>query len=312
MGGRDLRTPFLSVYGHITTDHIMSVDEFPADNVSVNVLSEDVHIGGTGANIAVTASSLGVPTALCGFVGKDFPKHLAEFIRSKKVIMNEFVVQEKYCTAKAMIINDTKKEQRALFYQGPQGSASSLGNVLKKNAVKSKYVHFSTGEPDYYLNIMASIKGNERNISFDPAQEIHKIWTKEKFTAALGMSDILFCNKHESVSAVRYSSVNDISEIDAKMVVCTNGPDGSKLYVNGKRTDIPVIDAKRTVDATGAGDAYRAGFYAGKYKKYSDIDALVIGAATASFVVEEMGALSNVPTWDMVMERADRRLGKVG
>jgi len=290
----------------------MSVDEFPAENTSVNALSKDIHVGGTGTNIAVIASALGVPTALCGFVGKDFPKGFTKFIRSKKVIMNEFVVQERYYTAQAMIINDSKKEQRALFYQGPQGSASTLNNVLKKNAGKSKYVHFSTGEPDYYLNIMSSIKGNERNISFDPAQEIHKIWNKEKFTKALGMSDMLFCNKYEAVSAVKYSSVNGVSEIDAKMVVCTKGPEGSELYVNGKRTDIPVIDAKRTVDATGAGDAYRAGFYAGKYNKYSDVDALVIGAAAASFVVEEMGALSNIPTWDMALERADRYLGKIG
>ena len=302
--------PFLSVYGHITIDQIMSVDEFPQNNTSVNVLSKEIHIGGTGTNIAVIASSLGVPTALCGFVGSDFPKKFTEFIESKGVITDEFITQDRFDTAQALIVNDSKKEQRVFFYQGPQGSASSLYHILKKNASVSKYVHFSTGEPNYYINIMSSIRGGKTNISFDPAQEIHKVWDKERFLEALRLSDILFCNKYEAESALRYASVDSFSKMRTKTVICTKGSEGSELYVNGMITKIPVVIAKRTIDATGAGDAYRAGFYAGKYNNYSDIDSLIIGAATASFAVEETGALSNIPSWDMVMERADRHLGK--
>jgi len=303
--------PFLSVYGHITMDQIMSVDEFPGNNTSVNVLTKGTHIGGTGTNIAVIASSLGVPTALCGFVGNDFPKAMTEFISSKGVIMNEFVTQDRYDTAQALIVNDRRKEQRVFFYQGPQGSATSLNHVLKKNAGMSEYVHFSTGEPDYYLKIMSSIKNDRTRMVFDPAQEIHKVWNKEKFVSALNMSDILFCNKYEAESAMRYTDADSLSGVCDKMFVCTKGPEGSELYVNGNLTKIPTVAAKRNVDATGAGDAYRAGFYAGKYNKYSDIDSLIIGAASASFTVEAVGALSNIPSWDMVMERADRHLGKL-
>jgi sugar/nucleoside kinase (ribokinase family) len=302
--------PFLSVYGHITIDQIMSVDEFPGNNVSVDVGSKDILLGGTGTNIAVIAAALGVPSALCGFVGTDFPEMFREFISSKGLILDEFVTQQKFNTAQALIVNDCRKEQRVFFYQGPQGCASSLRRILKKNASASKYVHFSTGEPDYYINIMSQIKDDERRIVFDPAQEIHRIWDKEKFMAALNLSDMLFCNKFEASSALRYASVNSFSEMGTKTIVCTEGAKGSEFFVNGKRTKIPVVDAKRTADNTGAGDAYRAGFYAGKYNNYSDIDSLIIGAATASFAVEEVGALSNIPSLDEVMERADKYLGK--
>ncbi|MCL2143291.1 MAG: PfkB family carbohydrate kinase [Methanomassiliicoccaceae archaeon] len=310
MGGRHIMRPFLSVYGHITIDQIMSVDEFPGNNVSINITSKETLLGGTGTNIAVIASSLGVPTALCGFVGNDLPKEFGEFITSRGVITDEFVTQDVYDTAQAMIVNDVRKEQRVFFYQGPQGSATSLNNVLKKNASMSRYVHFSTGEPDYYLNIMSSVKSDDRKISFDPAQEIHKVWDSDRFMRALNMSDILFCNRYEAVSALKYASVQSFSDIGI-MTVCTKGPEGSELYVNGKMTKIPAVTAKRVKDATGAGDAYRAGFYAGKFKNYSDVDSLIIGAATASFVIEETGALSSVPSWDAVMERADRYLGKL-
>ena len=309
MGGRHLR-PFLSVYGHITTDKIMAVDEFPANSVSVNVLSKKTLLGGTGTNIAVIASALGVPTALCGFVGIDFPQRFKDIISSKGVIMDEFVVQDRYDTAQAMIVNDSMKEQRVFFYQGPQGSATSLNNVLKKNASLSKYVHFSTGEPEYYIDIMRTIKKGDKKISFDPAQEIHKVWNKDTFMRALKFSDILFCNRYEAVSAMKYASVDSFEKIGIT-TICTKGPDGSEFYIGGKMVKIPIVEGKKVVDATGAGDAYRAGFYAGKYNGYEDIDSLVIGAASASFVIEEIGALSNIPTWDAVMERADRYLGKL-
>ncbi|MDR0334427.1 MAG: PfkB family carbohydrate kinase [Methanomassiliicoccaceae archaeon] len=309
MGGRHLR-PYLSVYGHITTDKIMAVDEFPANSVSVNVLSKKTLLGGTGTNIAVMAAALGVPTALCGFVGTDFPKRFTDFIVSKGVITDEFVTQDVYDTAQAMIVNDSMNEQRVFFYQGPQGSATTLNNMLMKNASVSEYVHFSTGEPEYYIDIMRSVRGPERKISFDPAQEIHKVWDKERFMIALKLSDILFCNRYEAVSALRYASVSSFADIGIT-TVCTRGQDGSEFYSDGELIKIPIVEGNRVKDATGAGDAYRAGFYAGKYNRYSDIDSLVIGAATASFAVEEIGALTNIPTWDAVMERADRYLGKL-
>ena len=309
MGGRDLK-PFLSVYGHITTDQIMTVDDFPENNTSVNITSKETLLGGTGANIAVIASSLGVPTALCGFVGNDFPSKFIEFIRSKGVMMNEFVVQDGYDTAQAMIINDSKKEQRALFYQGPQGSASRLNHVLAENAKASEFAHFSTGDPDYYLDIMSLIKGKGCKISFDPAQEIHKIWNKERFNSALKMCDILFCNRFEAASVLKYTSADSLSKVNAKTLICTKGQDGSELYTNGEMIGIPAAAAAKCIDATGAGDAYRAGFYAGKYNGYADADAAVIGAAAASFIVEKTGALSNIPTMDMVMERARQYLEK--
>jgi len=65
------------------------------------------------------------------------------------------------------------------------------------------------------------------------------------------------------------------------------------------------------VDATGAGDGFRAGFYAGLYRGMSVEESIITATAVSSFVVEKIGALSNIPTWDAVMERADRLLSKV-
>ena len=98
---------------------------------------------------------------------------------------------------------------------------------------------------------------------------------------------------------------------DVDLVVCTNGSKGSTARMGDEVLEIPVVKADRVVDATGAGDSYRAGFYTALYKGRSIPDALVIASSVASFVVEKTGALTNIPTWDAVMERAEPYMREV-
>ena len=302
--------PYLSVYGHISIDQIVSLADFPEMNTSVDVLSKTTKLGGTGTNIAVMAAALGVPTAICGFVGNDFPKMFEDFMKSKGLIMDEMVKVEME-TSQAIVVNDSNLDQKVLFFQGPQGYASQQGIMLTKNAKKSKFVHFCTGEPRYYIDVMKDIKDGDKKIGLDPAQEVHRIWNTELFNEAYQYADMVFCNNHEAKSVMKYLGVKTFDDVNFPLIVCTKGRNGSDVYVNGKVTHFPIVKAKKTVDATGAGDSFRAGFYAGQYYGLSLEESIITAAATSSFVVEEVGALSNIPTWDMVMERADPFLSKV-
>lgn len=302
--------PYLSVYGHISIDQIVSLTDFPQMNTSVDILSKQTKLGGTGTNIAVTAASLGVPTAICGFVGTDFPKIFEDFMISKDLIMDEMIKVEME-TSQAIVVNDANLDQKVLFFQGPQGYASQQNIMLDKNAKQSKFVHFCTGEPRYYIDVMKNIRSKSRKIGLDPAQEVHRIWNTELFNEAYALSDMVFCNNHEAKSVLRYLKRDSFEGLDFPLVVCTRGRNGCDVYVDGELTHYPIIKAKKTVDATGAGDSFRAGFYAGQYHGLSLEESIITATATASFVVEEVGALSNTPTWDMVMERADPILSKV-
>ncbi len=304
MGGRDLSDPFLSVYGHVTVDQILSVRQFPRDNTTEDTLSKTTTLGGVGTNIGLAAAKLGCPTALCAFVGTDFPSQYEDQMRESGLMMDEFVRVEKYETSQAVVVNDENLTQKVLFYQGPQGFADDLGITLDKNAKRSKHVHFCTGQPSYYMSIMRGIEG-KTSITLDPAQESHRIWNATNFPEALGMSDSLFCNNFEAESLARYLCVGDILDADVGMVVCTHGSEGSKARVGDERITIPAVKAERVVDATGAGDSYRGGFYTALYKGYDIPEALVIAASVSSFVVEEVGATTNIPTWDAALERAE-------
>lgn len=298
--------PFLSVYGHITVDQIISVKKFPGLNETVDVIDKKTVLGGTGTNIAVTAAKLGVPTAICTFVGEDFPPNYEGFMRGSGLIMEDFVKVSEYETSQAIILNNEQLEQKVVFYQGPMGNASKLGKMLTSTASRSKYVHFCTGEPEYYISIMEQLEGKGISIALDPAQEVYKMWDGDKITRALDHCDSLFCNDFEAKVIENYLDIGDILSINLPIIVRTLGEKGSIAKIDGKLYEVPVIKANKFVDATGAGDAYRAGFYAGLYHGYSAVDSLVIASSVSSFVVEKVGALTNTPTWDQVIERAEK------
>jgi len=297
------REPFLTVYGHVSIDQILSLKEFPQVNTSVDILSKRRHLGGTGANIATIAAALGTPTAISSCVGEDFPAKYWEFMESHGLIMEELVTLEEQETSTALIINNKDHDQITYFFQGPLGSADPE-KAMTTMASRSKHVHFSTGNPHYYLKAMAAVEKEGAVIAFDPAQEVHRIWDENTFSAAAGHADILFSNEHEMSSMLDYLGVVDIRDVPVETLIITRGSRGSMLIINGKIHEVPPTKAATVVDTTGAGDSFRAGFYAGLYHGHDLFDSAALASAAASFAVESMGALTELPTWDRVVERA--------
>ncbi|MCQ2078689.1 MAG: carbohydrate kinase family protein [archaeon] len=298
------KKPFLSAYGHVTIDQIISVDHFPGLNESVDVISKKTSLGGTGANIAICAAKLGVPTALCAFVGMDFPGKYLKDIEDTGLITDEFVAVEEYETSTCVILNNAQLEQKVIFYQGPQGYASNLGRDLLSNASQSEFVHICTGEPKYYLHLMESLRGKGPSISLDPAQETYRLWPESLLRKGVDLSDNLFCNAFEAKVIEERLGLSSVLDVGKSLVVKTDGAEGSIARIGDEIVHIPCIPCESAVDATGCGDAYRAGFYAGLYHGYDVRDSLMIASSVASFVIEKVGALTNVPTWEMAEERA--------
>ena len=298
------------MYGHVTVDQIISIDQFLKPGITADALSKKTTLGGTGPNIAVSAAKLGCPTALCAFIGPDFPGKYMDFMRDSGLIMDEVVTLEDEETSTCVIINDSELNTRVFFYQGPQGHADSLGVRLTGMASRSRKVHFCTGQPSYYISLMEELKGGP-DISLDPAQEVHRVWNAGLLEEAMPFADALFCNELEAETICRYLGIDDVLDAAPGLVVRTDGDKGSRAKMGDEIVSIPAVKADRVVDVTGAGDNYRAGFYTALYRGYDVPEALVLAAAVSSFVVAEVGALTNVPSWDAVIERAEPYFGSI-
>ncbi len=298
------KKPFLSVYGHITIDQIVSVGRFPNLNETVDILSKTTTLGGTGANIAIAAAKLGVPTAICAFIGSDIPMKYVKEIGDSGLITDELVTVSDFETSQCTVLNDADLKQKVIFYQGPQGYASRLGKDLLDNARRSEWVHFCTGEPEYYLRLMAQLSDSGARISFDPAQETYRLWQEDKLSKAIPLADAVFCNEYEAKVIEERMGLGSVLDLDKSLVVKTMGAAGSIARVGGETVEIPCIPSAGPVDATGCGDTFRAGFYSGLYHGYSVRESLVLASAVSSFTIERTGALTNIPEWSAVEERA--------
>ena len=91
--------------------------------------------------------------------------------------------------------------------------------------------------------------------------------------------------------------------LNGRRLYVTHGISGSVAYFDDTKARIPVIKPVRFVDPTGAGDAYSAGVVSGLARRLDPEAAGLIGAATASFVVEHFGGQNHSLTWKTVRQR---------
>ncbi len=297
--------PYLCVYGHTNLDYILCLKQFPEKNTSVNVEEKRTYYGGTGANVATIASSLGVPTALCSFVGGDLPQGFRRQMSDVGVDLRDLVTVDGNETPTVWIVSDSKHDQIAYVYQGPMGRMEEF-EPRTEAAMESDWVHIMTGRPDYYLNVMEACSKAGKLIGFDPAQEIHHVWDARRFKKAISKATAFFCNENEMRTALRYLKLDRPEQLlgQVEMVVNTLGSRGSRIITREDTMDMPAVKPEKVVDTTGAGDAFRAGLYAGRFRGYDLRKSAIVGAAAASYVIEARGSLTNVPTWSQVEARA--------
>lgn len=299
---------FLGVFGHVVLDHILAVPRLPSTDTSVRVIDRSLYYGGTGANVARIAARLGVPSALASWVGEDFPADYRRALESDRVDCTDLRALDGAMTPSAWIFTAPGGKQTTVIDQGPMWTAH-LRPVPEHTVRSAAVVHLGTGRPQYHRKVAALAAELGKMIAFDPSQEITYAYTRESFLALIRRANLFFGNQVEVSTALRFARLKAPKDLlkYVDQVVVTLGRKGSVVISREDGTRrVPRVPPKRVADVTGAGDAYRAGYYAGMSRGYDPARCGVLGAATASFVLETRGTQTTIPTWDDVLGRASR------
>ena len=294
------------MFGHTNVDHIAIVPAFPPMNQSMEITRFETLWGGTAANIAAGAARQGVPVALASFVGEDFPHQFESHLRSVGVDLADLVRVPGYPTPECYIFSDGADNQVAFVIQGPMTDADGLR--MQRGALRAcERVHLATGNPRYHLAVAREANGMGLPVAFDPGQELHYKWSPGPFMEMLALCDLLFLSEAEMRCTLRYAGLSRIEDLldDVGTIVITHGREGSRLLSRGARAvRAPAIESPHVEDTTGAGDGFRAGYYSGLWRGMSPRECMLLGAATASFVVEARGPQTNLPTFEAAWARA--------
>ncbi len=292
---------FLSVYGHVNLDLILNLPKFPEPNTSTEIIDSHRYFGGTAGNIARISATLGTPLHLVSYVGNNFPEDYRTALLDSGADLTYLERIEEFHTPTCWIMSDRDHNQVAIMDQGPMKVLENF-EPRPEPILESEIIHIATGRPGFYMKVAKIAKEAGKTIAFDPAQEIHYVYTPETFRAMLPNADIFFCNEGEAKRALEYTHRTELPDLleFVDTIVQTLGKDGSRIITSDGEITIPGVRVENPVDTTGAGDAYRAGFYAALFRGYPMEIAGIAGAITASEVIKVAGGQTNIPSWEFV------------
>lgn len=299
------KTDLLAI-GHTAFDSIVLVKEFPSPNSSTLIKQIKNFDGGAAANVAMVAANLGLSTALVSAVGTDFKDSLYHAkLKKMKIDTKNMIVIENEKSPMAWVFTDSNNDQISYFYWGAAAYFKET-EPPEKAIKKVNAVHLATGDPSFNRRSGEVARNYEKLISFDPGQDLH-MYSPEELKSTISVSNILFGNHYEIDRILETLNVDieGLREIGPEIVVKTYGKDGSVIY-SDKKIKVDAI-IREPVDPTGAGDSYRAAFlnaylngenleYCGKF-----------ASAVSSFIVEAEGCQTNIPDYDMALERMRKK-----
>jgi adenosine kinase len=239
-------------------DHILA-DRIHVLNVSFLVPSMRRNFGGCAGNIAYNLKLLGGNGLIMATVGHDFEAY-AQWLAQNAIPNTHIRVLPDQFTAQAFITTDLDNNQITAFHPGAM-NLSHLNRVTDSGGVK-----FGIVSPDGrqgMLDHAQQFADGGVPFMFDPGQGL-PLFNGEELRSFIDRATWLAVNDYEAslVSERTGWSLQDIAARVQALVV-TRGGEGSWIFADGRRLDIPSAPIAQAADPTGCGDAYRAGLLYG-------------------------------------------------
>lgn len=289
----------LLVFGDTAIDYFYEIDKFPKANTAADVVRCHRFYGGMGANTAVVASSLGLRTGLVSVIGTDAQDYIKYMENLGIRLYLKGVFGD---TTKSMFFKNNG-DQISFFYKGVTELLDGLepGDTFEKNLIKkAKIIYLGRT----YLKLQSKVARSckDKFVVYNPGYGVFKFEKiPDDFVKILKKTNVLILNEHE-LEHLRSIGFMIKFPSGPEMIIVTRGRKGTSVYA--KSTEVSVRACRtKVVDASGAGDAFNAGFIAGYVSGHDVYESVKFGNATASFIVEDWGCQTNLPTWDKVLER---------
>ena len=239
-------------------NHILP-DKIHALSVAFYVPEMRREFGGTAGNIAYNLQLLEGKPLMMATVGEDFVTY-ANWLKKNNLNTSHIKTVANSFTAQAFITTDLDDNQITAFHPGAMVESH-------QNSVKdAQNVTLAIIAPDGRDGMFAHAKECfDAGIPFlfDPGQGL-PMFNGDELLYFIEMATYLAVNDYESQVIQDKTGLN-LEQLAAKVsaLIVTLGGQGSHIYADGQRFEIPCVKASNIVDPTGCGDAYRAGLLYG-------------------------------------------------
>lgn len=288
-------------------DHILP-DQL--DSLSVSFLAESMRRerGGVAANVAYTMKLLGGDPVILATVGHDFSDYRA-WLEMQGLRTDQIIEIADELTATFFVSTDLDQNQIANFYTGAMGHASRY-SLESRQLAGAGLVLISPNDPVAMLNYAQECKQLSIPFAFDPSQQLARL-DGDSLRQSIPGAAYLLCNEYELAMILNktgWSRDELIDRVDA--VVLTLGSKGSVIYTGGIEIPIAAAPPLRIDDPTGAGDAYRGGFFAARGAGLPWEVSGRVGSLCSAYALENTGTTAHRFTMAEFVQRYEQAFGR--
>jgi adenosine kinase len=239
-------------------------DTFLADQlhkINVSFLTPTMRreFGGCAGNIAYNLNLLGGDPLIMATIGRDGATYLERF-KSLDISTRCIQTIESSYTAQAFITTDADSNQITAFHPGAM-SMSHQNRVADAGLVKLAIV--APDGRDGMLQHANDCRALDVPFIFDPGQGL-PMFNGDELKYFIELATYVAVNDYEAELLTERTglSLDQIAQRVSALIV-TRGDQGSEIFADGQRMDIPCVGVDRVIDPTGCGDAFRAGLLYG-------------------------------------------------
>lgn len=264
--------------------------------------------GGIGANIAYNLALLGEKPVLLGSVGPDASLYI-EKLQQMGVNIDYIHFSEKQ-TATFNVFTDLDDNQIGGFYGGAMDDSANLNFAPWKDDGQAIFVVIAPHHPPAMRRQISEAAKNNHRVVYDISQQVANC-PSEDLRAGVEAAELVIVNDYEAALLTERSGYT-LDELKTKLdtLVITRGKTGSTIFAGKSKIDIPAVSVEKEIDPTGAGDAYRAGFFYGYTRGWELELCGQMGAVAASYAVDEHGTQNHYFSVDEFQNRYKENFGQ--
>lgn len=289
-------------WGALNVDRLCHVNSFAPSDGETFVNYETKSCGGSASNTIIGMSKLGLNTGYIGKIGNDSNgRMMTDYLKENNVNTDHLIVDEGETGEVIGFVDNTGDRK---LYVTPKVNDKILNSEINRDYINNtkmlhltSFVGLNPEDPsiDTQFELLDEL-GDDITISFDPGM-LYVERGSEFMDKLISYTDILLINESELLRTTNKNTLNEaVNEISSKVdiLVVKRSTKGSFIKKNDLEYDIGIFEVD-TVDTTGAGDAYNAGFLYGVLNNYTLEESGIIGSYIAAQSTIQSGATESIP-----------------
>ena len=311
--------------GALNIDHICKVERILEDGETV-VEESGLFPGGSAANTIYGLARLGISTGFIGAVGDDSEgKILINDFQQAGVDTSQIRIKPRAKTGSVLCLSD-KLARRSLYVLPGANSRLTIDDLDLTYINRAKILHLSSFADDRQLKMLLELTKRvdlSVKLGFAPGA-LYAIKGLKALSPILSRTYLLFLNQNEMRQLTGQDVITGAEsclEQGSHVIVVTLGKEtrlelgrgasrrtvSAICYIRDAKNEYAIESDNRNrisaIDATGAGDAFTAGFLYGLLKEKSLEECGRLGDIVARFSITKPGARQGLPNLGELAQR---------